>query len=141
MAIFGSGSSGSTANVEEVKTTIMKQLQQEAAVSNARQLIGVRSPYPATPQALDTGHETLYQGTMLTISQKVNEHCFDKCIPAPNSTLSSSEEGCLSTCMEKYISLWNVASRSYITRVGKESKKYGGQDIVAMNSLGAGGDA
>lgn len=44
MAIFGS-SSGSSGNVDEIKTTIMKQLQQEAAVSNARQLIGVR-PLP-----------------------------------------------------------------------------------------------
>lgn len=43
MALFGSSSgSASTPNVEEVKTTIMKQLQQEAAVNNARHLIGVR---------------------------------------------------------------------------------------------------
>ncbi|EYE97697.1 protein translocase subunit TIM13 [Aspergillus ruber CBS 135680] len=110
MAIFGS-SSGSSGNVDEIKSTIIKQLQQEAAVNNARQLIG-----------------------------KVNEHCFDKCIPSPGSTLSSSEEGCLSTCMEKYISLWNVASKSYIARVGKESKKYGSQETIAMNSLATGGD-
>ena len=72
--------------------------------------------------------------------QKVNEHCFDKCIPSPGSSLTSSEEGCLSTCMEKYISLWNVASRSYITRVGKESKKYGAQETIAMNSLASGSE-
>lgn len=41
MAIFGS-SSGSSGNVDEIKSTIIKQLQQEAAVNNARQLIGVR---------------------------------------------------------------------------------------------------
>lgn len=43
MAIFGS-SSGSSGNVDEIKSTIIKQLQQEAAVNNARQLIGVRTP-------------------------------------------------------------------------------------------------
>lgn len=48
MALFGS--SGSSANVDEIKTTIMKQLQQEAAVSNARQLIGVR--YKSHPQPI-----------------------------------------------------------------------------------------
>lgn len=74
-------------------------------------------------------------------AQKVNEHCFDKCIPTPGSSLSSTEEGCLSTCMEKYISMWNVASKSYIARVGKESKKYGAQDTIAMNSLATGGDS
>jgi len=42
--------------------------------------------------------------------------------------------------MEKYISLWNVASKSYIARVGKESKKYGSQETIAMNSLATGGD-
>lgn len=47
MAIFGSGG-GSSANVDEIKTTIMKQLQQEAAVSNARQLIGVRAIHSQT---------------------------------------------------------------------------------------------
>jgi len=56
MAIFGS-SSGSSGNVDEVKSTIMKQLQQEAAVNNARQLIGVR-PAPST-QA--TPKNTLFQ--------------------------------------------------------------------------------
>lgn len=45
MAIFGS-SSGSSGNVDEIKSTIVKQLQQEAAVNNARQLIGVRYTLP-----------------------------------------------------------------------------------------------
>lgn len=52
MALFGSTSSASTPNVEEVKTTIMKQLQQEAAVNNARHLIGVRFSSPSLPTNL-----------------------------------------------------------------------------------------
>ncbi|KAE8144112.1 Tim10/DDP family zinc finger-domain-containing protein, partial [Aspergillus avenaceus] len=57
---------------------------------------------------------------------KVNEHCFDHCVPAPGSTMTSKEETCLSQCMEKYISLWNTASRTYIARVSQESKRLGG---------------
>jgi import inner membrane translocase subunit TIM13 len=40
--------------------------------------------------------------------------------------------------MEKYISFWNAASRTYIARIAKESKKAGAQDTVAMNSLATG---
>ncbi|KAA8650739.1 hypothetical protein EYZ11_005034 [Aspergillus tanneri] len=106
MALFGSSSNNASSETQEVKTAIIKQLQQEAAMNNARNLIA-----------------------------KVNEHCFDSCIPAPGSSVSSQEQTCLSNCMEKYINLWNVASRTYIARVAQESKKMGGQDTVAMNSL------
>ncbi|KAH8424719.1 protein translocase subunit [Aspergillus melleus] len=110
MALFGSGSNNAASNPQEVKTAIMKQLQQEAAMNNARTLIA-----------------------------KVNEHCFDSCIPRPGSTLSSSEGTCLSNCMEKYISMWNVASRSYVARVAVESKKAGGaQETINMNALATG---
>ncbi|OJJ58934.1 hypothetical protein ASPSYDRAFT_31565 [Aspergillus sydowii CBS 593.65] len=115
MGLFGSstpaaaapGSSGQEAL--EVKTAILKQLQQEAAMSNARQLIG-----------------------------KVNEHCFDNCIPSPGSTMSTGEQTCLSQCMEKYISLWNVASKTYLTRATSD-KRNGGLDVIAANSLATSG--
>ncbi|KAF7587130.1 protein translocase subunit [Aspergillus hancockii] len=104
MALFGSGSgSNAASNPSEVKTAIIKQLQQEAAMANARNLIG-----------------------------KVNEHCFDHCIPTPGSSMTSKEETCLSQCMEKYISFWNAASRTYIARVSKESKRLGGAENLAM---------
>lgn len=41
MALFGSGSNNAAPNQQEVKTAIIKQLQQEAAMANARNLIGV----------------------------------------------------------------------------------------------------
>ncbi|GES57070.1 import inner membrane translocase subunit tim13 [Aspergillus terreus] len=111
MALFGSSSSSNSqaSSPAEVKNAIIRQLQQEAAMANARNLIG-----------------------------KVNEHCFDACVPAPGSSMSSKEETCLSQCMEKYISFWNAASRTYIARIAKESKKAGAQDTVAMNSLATG---
>lgn len=42
MALFGSSSNNAASNnPQEVKTAIMKQLQQEAAMNNARTLIAV----------------------------------------------------------------------------------------------------
>ncbi|GAB1191165.1 Tim10/DDP family zinc finger-domain-containing protein [Aspergillus pseudonomiae] len=103
MALFGSGSNNASGNPQEVKTAIIKQLQQEAAMANARNLIG-----------------------------KVNEHCFDACIPTPGSSITPNEETCLSQCMEKYISFWNTASRTYVSRVSRESKRLGGAENLAM---------
>ncbi|KAJ9498859.1 protein translocase subunit [Exophiala xenobiotica] len=52
---------------------------------------------------------------------KVNENCFDHCVPnPPGSSLSSSEHKCLTACMEKYFDGWNVVHRSYVTRMQKE---------------------
>jgi len=73
------------------KTVLMNQVRQEAAVNNARQLI-----------------------------EKLNEHCFEKCVPKPGSSLSRGEETCYTQCMEKYMAAWNTVSRQYINRIQRE---------------------
>ncbi|ESZ90323.1 hypothetical protein SBOR_9293 [Sclerotinia borealis F-4128] len=78
------------------KTAIMNQIRQEAAMNNARQLI-----------------------------EKVNEHCFEKCVPKPGSSLSSGETTCFTQCMEKYMSAWSTVSKQYIARLQKESTSGG----------------
>ncbi|KAL8925641.1 MAG: hypothetical protein Q9172_002145 [Xanthocarpia lactea] len=79
------------------KTQIMNQIRQEAAVNNARALIN-----------------------------KLNGHCFDKCIPSPGSSLSSREQSCLSSCMEKYMGTWNTVSRVYIAQIQKTASVQAG---------------
>ncbi|KAJ5666384.1 uncharacterized protein N7477_008832 [Penicillium maclennaniae] len=106
MSLFGSSTTAPSKSSEEIKAALVQQLQQEAAMSNARALIG-----------------------------KINEHCYDACVPAPGTSLSSKESGCLSSCMEKYIAMWNVTSRTYIARVSQESKKMGG-DASALVAMG-----
>jgi import inner membrane translocase subunit TIM13 len=106
MSLFGSSVPAPSKSSEEIKASLVQQLQQESAMNNARALIG-----------------------------KINEHCYDACIPAPGSSLSSKESGCLSSCMEKYIAMWNVTSRTYIARVNQESKKMGG-DASALVAMG-----
>ncbi|PGH09048.1 hypothetical protein AJ79_05777 [Helicocarpus griseus UAMH5409] len=105
---FSSSPSSSPQNSTEMKSTIMAQIQQETAMSNARALI-----------------------------TKVNENCFEKCIPTPGSSLSSKESACLTSCMEKYIQMWNATSRAYITRIGQEQKAAGiGGGAGALGSGG-----
>ncbi|MCJ1234560.1 protein translocase subunit [Varicellaria rhodocarpa] len=73
------------------KTALMNQVRQESAVANARQLI-----------------------------EKVNEHCFEKCIPTPGSSMSKKEETCFTQCMTKYMETWNTVAKQYAQRAGQE---------------------
>jgi import inner membrane translocase subunit TIM13 len=75
------------------KTQIMRQVQQEAAMQNARMLV-----------------------------EKLNEHCFERCVPKPGTSLSKGEETCFTSCMEKYMSAWNTVSKQYVARIQRESQ-------------------
>ncbi|KAI9675413.1 MAG: protein translocase subunit [Caeruleum heppii] len=88
---FGAGSDSG-----DPKTAIMNQIKQEAAITNARQLI-----------------------------EKLNENCFQICVPKPGSSLSKGEQTCYSNCMEKYMASWNTVSRQYINRIQQDQGKGG----------------
>ncbi|KAI5779718.1 Tim10/DDP family zinc finger protein [Geopyxis carbonaria] len=66
----------------------MREIQQQQSIENARTLI-----------------------------EKINENCFEKCIPKPGSSLSSGETTCLTNCMQKYMNAWNTVSTAYIQRI------------------------
>lgn len=57
--------------------------------------------------------------------QKLNEHCFERCIPKPGTSLSKGEETCFTACMEKYMQAWNTVSKTYVARIQKESQQAG----------------
>ena len=108
------------------KTTLMNQVRQEAAIQNAKQLVEVRLYTPiflvpdrAPCSLLDKRFILIL--TSANISKKLNEHCFERCVPKPASTLSKGEETCFSQCMEKYMGAWNTVSRQYIGIIQKEA--------------------
>ncbi|GKT43865.1 mitochondrial import inner membrane translocase subunit TIM13 [Colletotrichum spaethianum] len=77
---------------DSVKKAVMQQVLQEANLANARVLI-----------------------------EKLQENCFEKCVPKPGSSLSSGETTCMTSCMEKYMSAWNQVNNAYINRIKQES--------------------
>ncbi|KAH9900502.1 Tim10/DDP family zinc finger-domain-containing protein [Xylariomycetidae sp. FL2044] len=79
---------------ESVKSEVMRQVRTQYAMENARQLI-----------------------------EKINEHCFAKCITKPGASLSSGEQTCVSACMEKYMTAWNQVSTTYINRLQQEQQQ------------------
>ncbi|KAI1500710.1 Tim10/DDP family zinc finger-domain-containing protein [Biscogniauxia marginata] len=76
---------------ETVKAEVIKQVKTQYAMDNARQLI-----------------------------EKINEHCFQRCVPKPGASLSSGEQTCFTQCMEKYMSAWNQVSTTYISRIQRQ---------------------
>ncbi|KAI3336657.1 Tim10/DDP family zinc finger-domain-containing protein [Xylariaceae sp. AK1471] len=76
---------------ESIKTEVIRQVRTQYAMDNAKQLI-----------------------------EKINDHCFQRCVPKPGTSLSSGEQACFTQCMEKYMSAWNQVSTSYIHRLQRE---------------------
>lgn len=50
---------------------------------------------------------------------KVTDKCFKKCITSPGSSLGSSDQKCISMCMDRYMDSFNVVSRAYTDRLRK----------------------
>ncbi|TKA29740.1 hypothetical protein B0A50_03103 [Salinomyces thailandicus] len=86
----------------DAKQQITDQIRQQQAIGNARALV-----------------------------EKLNEHCFERCIPKPGPSLSSAESTCFSACMEKYMAAWGAVSRQYLVHVQKGSAAGGGAGLGA----------
>ncbi|EEB06888.1 TIM22 inner membrane protein import complex subunit Tim13 [Schizosaccharomyces japonicus yFS275] len=92
-SLFGSKNKDAAASSEDKKAFFMKQVKQELAVAQAGELIN-----------------------------KINDNCFDLCIPKPGSTFDKSDKACVSKCMERYMDAWNVVSKTYIARMKREQE-------------------
>ncbi|TCD62893.1 protein translocase subunit [Steccherinum ochraceum] len=54
---------------------------------------------------------------------KCNEKCFQKCVTKPGTSLSGSEETCLSRCIDRYLEAFNIVSRSYTDRLKERQER------------------
>ncbi|TVY48433.1 Mitochondrial import inner membrane translocase subunit [Lachnellula occidentalis] len=107
------------------KSAVMNQVRQEAAMNNARLLIEVPIS-PSSPPAHFLYSSLHANGADTGAQKKINDHCFERCVPKPGSSLSSGETTCFTQCMEKYMAAWNTVSRQYIGRIQQEQGKAAG---------------
>lgn len=106
---------------ESAKAQVIKEVRAQYAVENARQLIEVCICINCYLQAwFDLGDLRVLMPSRAT--QKVNEHCFEKCVPKPGASLSNTEQTCFTQCMEKYMSAWNQVSTTYIGRLQRQQQ-------------------
>ncbi|KAJ6607355.1 Tim10/DDP family zinc finger-domain-containing protein [Mycena sp. CBHHK59/15] len=73
------------------KEAMMTAVRNEIALSNAQQLMN-----------------------------SANERCYKACITKPGTSLSNSEQTCLSRCLDRYMEAFNIVRRTYMTRLSKE---------------------
>ncbi|CAJ2505910.1 Uu.00g000400.m01.CDS01 [Anthostomella pinea] len=78
---------------EAVKTEVIRQVKTQYAIDNVKQLM-----------------------------EKINDHCFQRCVPKPGTSLSGGEQACFTQCMEKYMLAWNQVSTTYISRLQREQQ-------------------
>jgi import inner membrane translocase subunit TIM13 len=126
---FGGGSNGSPSSSSSSDTSSSSS----AAPSNLSAFSNASSAQPPSEirqkiQAAIAMQSSVENAKFLI--QKVNENCFEHCIPVPGSSLSSKEQTCLSSCMEKYIEAWNLTSRTYNTRLHRDSLAAGGPGLA-----------
>lgn len=112
--------------MSDAKQQLMDQVRQQAALQNARQLVEVLHHPSSSHSPLDLPSPSLPAYQLTSPPQKLNEHCFERCVPSPGSSLSSSEQTCLTHCMEKYMASWNAVSRQYMGHVQKGVAGQGG---------------
>ncbi|KAG8800364.1 hypothetical protein FRC16_003079 [Serendipita sp. 398] len=54
------------------------------------------------------------------LMENLTEKCYSKCVPKPGTSMSSSEETCVSRCMDLYFQAFNIVAKTYTTRLHKE---------------------
>ncbi|XP_004523520.1 mitochondrial import inner membrane translocase subunit Tim13-like [Ceratitis capitata] len=86
--------SGITNLSSDKKGELIEQVKQQIAVANAQELL-----------------------------TKMTEKCFNKCISKPGLQLDSSEQKCISMCMDRFVDSYNLVSRTYSNRLQREQSK------------------
>ncbi|GJJ08719.1 hypothetical protein Clacol_002938 [Clathrus columnatus] len=77
---------------ESIKQRLMSQMKQELAMVNAQELLN-----------------------------QMTKKCYSRCITKPSAKpFSSSDETCLTRCMQRYMEAFDVISRSYTSRLQRE---------------------
>ncbi|KDN38411.1 hypothetical protein RSAG8_09505, partial [Rhizoctonia solani AG-8 WAC10335] len=93
---------------------------------------GGAAPDPASrkQQIMDGLRNEMALANAQELINKINEKCFAKCVTKPSTSLGSSEETCLSRCMDRYMEAFNVVSQSYVARISRERSSGSGIDQI-----------
>ncbi|KAH8286855.1 hypothetical protein KR018_002901 [Drosophila ironensis] len=73
------------------KGELMSQVKQQIALANAQEMLS-----------------------------KMTEKCFKKCVHKPGKALDTTEQRCISQCMDRFMDAWNLVSRTYGNRLQRE---------------------
>ncbi|KAF9067204.1 Tim10/DDP family zinc finger-domain-containing protein [Rhodocollybia butyracea] len=69
---------------------------------------------------MDQVRTELAQANAQQLMNNMNERCFKACVTKPGDSLSSSEQTCLTRCLDRFMETFNIVSRTYVARLAKE---------------------
>ncbi|KAH7873312.1 Tim10/DDP family zinc finger-domain-containing protein [Lentinula edodes] len=69
---------------------------------------------------MDQVRNELAQANAQQLMNNMNERCFKACVTKPGDSLSSSEQTCLTRCLDRFMDTFNIVSKTYISRIAKE---------------------
>jgi len=58
------------------------------------------------------------------LMQTITDKCFEKCVTKIGTSLDNSQTKCAGQCMERYMEAHNIVTKTYSTRLMKESGQY-----------------
>jgi len=108
MSLFNRSSSstpGTSTDQNAKKLKVMSQVKQELEVARLQELIN-----------------------------NMTQRCYTVCQPS-GSALSNKDQACLSNCMDRFFEAFDVVSRTYVQRLGKERQAAAASSTTA-ESLG-----
>ena len=73
-------------------------------------------------KVMQTLREQLVIQNFQQLYEKMVDKCFGKCVPKPSASLDRYEQRCLELCMDRYTESWNLISRTYSEKLGRDSE-------------------
>ncbi|KAF2862467.1 hypothetical protein K470DRAFT_256097 [Piedraia hortae CBS 480.64] len=80
----------------DAKQTLIEAVRQQTAMANTRMLV-----------------------------DKLNEHCFERCVASPTTSLGSAETSCVKNCIGKYVNSWDTVSKQYAGHIQRKTRLLG----------------
>ena len=62
----------------------------------------------------------------LSLSQKITDKCFNRCVLKPNTRLDDSEKMCTAKCMDRYLDAMALVSQAWAARAKQQAQMPGG---------------
>ncbi|KAL0280945.1 UNVERIFIED_CONTAM: hypothetical protein PYX00_002090 [Menopon gallinae] len=77
---------------------------------------------PQREEIIENFQQQLAIANFQELLQNMIHKCFKKCISKPGSSLDGSEQKCLAMCMDRYLDSHNLVSKTYASRIQRESQ-------------------
>lgn len=101
-------------SIQEKKETLKNQISANIARENVSGLMYTKEVFRRFKLIV------LWVAQAETLLTKATEKCYAKCVTSPSTSLSSKEEKCLGSCLERYFEAFNLISSTYIRRISEQ---------------------